>query len=61
LTAKFDGIIQFDGVRVTSGVDESGEKINVVIGRTGEVRIVKEDNPDKVLSQPHSLRFYQIL
>ncbi len=53
LKAKFDGIIQFDGVRITHGVDESGEKINVVIGRTGEMRIVKEDNPDKTLISNH--------
>ncbi len=53
LKAKFDGVIQFDGVRITNGVDESGEKINVVIGRTGEMRIVKEDNPDKTLISHH--------
>ena len=53
LKARFDGVIQFDGVRITNGVDESGEKINVVIGRTGEMRIVKEDNPDKTLISNH--------
>jgi DNA-directed RNA polymerase subunit beta' len=53
LKAKFDGIIQFDGVRVTTSIDENGEKSNVVIGRTGETRIVKEDNPDKTLIANH--------
>ncbi len=53
LKAKFDGIIQFDGVRTTSAVDESGEKTQVVIGRTGEMRIVKDDNPDKTLISNH--------
>jgi len=53
LRAKFDGIIQFDGVRVTSSQDEEGEKIQVVIGRTGETRIVKEDNHDKTLISNH--------
>lgn len=53
LKAKFDGVIQFDGVRTTSAVDESGEKTNVVIGRTGEMRIVKDDNPDKTLISHH--------
>ncbi len=53
MRAKFDGIIQFDGVRVTTSVDENGEKINIVIGRTGEMRIVKEDNPDKTLISNH--------
>ncbi|MFN8322355.1 MAG: DNA-directed RNA polymerase subunit beta' [Chitinophagales bacterium] len=53
MRAKFDGIIQFDGVRTTTVVDEAGEKTQVVIGRTGEMRIVKEDNPDKTLISNH--------
>ncbi len=53
LTAKFDGVIVFDGVRTIASTDESGEKVNVVIGRTGEMRIVKDDNPDKVLISQH--------
>ena len=53
MKAKFDGIIQFDGVRVTTSVDENGEKSSIVIGRTGEMRIVKEDNPDKTLISNH--------
>ncbi|MES2619482.1 MAG: DNA-directed RNA polymerase subunit beta', partial [Bacteroidota bacterium] len=53
MKAKFDGIIQFDGVRTTHTVDENGEKVNVVIGRTGEMRIVKDDNPDKTLISTH--------
>ncbi len=53
LRAKFDGVLQFDGVRLTTSQDEGGEKIQVVIGRTGEMRIVKEDNPDKTLISNH--------
>ncbi|MFN8297792.1 MAG: DNA-directed RNA polymerase subunit beta' [Chitinophagales bacterium] len=53
ITARFEGVIQFDGVRTTTAVDENGEKTNVVIGRTGELRIVKEDNADKVLISHH--------
>ncbi len=44
LVAKFDGTIQFDGLRTTTFVDNEGETINVVIGRTGEVRIVDVAN-----------------
>ncbi len=44
LLAKFDGTIQFDGLRTTTFVDGEGETINVVIGRTGEVRIVDVAN-----------------
>jgi DNA-directed RNA polymerase subunit beta' len=53
LLAKFDGVVVFDGVRTIATTDEAGEKVNVVIGRTGELRIVKDDNPDKVLNSVH--------
>jgi DNA-directed RNA polymerase subunit beta' len=42
LLAKFDGTIQFDGLRTTQYTNQEGEKETVVIGRTGEVRIVDE-------------------
>ncbi len=44
LLAKFDGTIQFDGLRTVTTVNGEGEKIQVVIGRTGEVRIVDTKN-----------------
>ncbi|MCW5909255.1 MAG: DNA-directed RNA polymerase subunit beta' [Chitinophagales bacterium] len=53
ITARFEGVVQFDGVRTTTAVDENGEKVNIVIGRTGEMRIVKDDNPDKTLISHH--------
>jgi DNA-directed RNA polymerase subunit beta' len=53
LLAKFDGVVVFDGVRTITTTDDAGEKMNVVIGRTGELRIVKDDNPDKVLNSVH--------
>ena len=52
LLAKFDGILQLDGVRSIVTTDENGEKQNVVIGRTGEMRIVKVGS-DKVLLTAH--------
>ena len=48
LVAKFDGTIQFDGLRTTKYKDEEGEEQTVVIGRTGEVRIVDVAN-DRLL------------
>ncbi|RYZ21073.1 MAG: DNA-directed RNA polymerase subunit beta', partial [Chitinophagaceae bacterium] len=48
LQAKFDGTIQFDGVRSVTTTNNEGEKVQVVIGRTGEVRIVDEKN-DRLL------------
>jgi DNA-directed RNA polymerase subunit beta' len=48
LVAKFDGTIQFDGLRTTTYKNEEGEDVIVVIGRTGEVRIVDVAN-DRLL------------
>ncbi len=48
LLAKFDGTIQFDGLRTTTSTSDEGEKQNVVIGRTGEVRIIDVEN-DRLL------------
>jgi DNA-directed RNA polymerase subunit beta' len=44
LAARFDGSIQFDGLRTTKYTDNEGEEQIVVIGRTGEVRIVDVAN-----------------
>jgi DNA-directed RNA polymerase subunit beta' len=44
LTAKFEGIIQFDGLRTVTTESNEGNKIQVVIGRTGEVRIIDTRN-----------------
>ncbi len=48
LLAKFDGTIQFDGLRTTEYTDSEGQKQTVVIGRTGEMRIVDMTN-DRLL------------
>ena len=48
LPAKFDGTIQFDGLRSVAAVNNEGNKIQVVIGRTGEVRIMDLKN-DRLL------------
>jgi len=44
MLAKFDGTIQFDGLRTVTTENSEGDKIQVVIGRTGEVRIVDTKN-----------------
>ncbi len=38
LLAKFDGTLQFDGLRTVHTENNEGKKIAVVIGRTGEIR-----------------------
>ncbi|MDE3235611.1 MAG: DNA-directed RNA polymerase subunit beta' [Bacteroidota bacterium] len=48
LNAKFDGTIQFDGLRTVTGTNNDGEKAQIVIGRTGEVRIMDVKN-DRLL------------
>jgi DNA-directed RNA polymerase subunit beta' len=48
LTAKFDGTVQFDGVRSVASTNNEGDKVQVVIGRTGEVRIMDTKN-DRLL------------
>ena len=44
LNAKFDGTIQFDGLRTVDAVNNEGNKVRIVIGRTGEVRIMDVKN-----------------
>src|SRR5215213_9430694 len=48
LTAKFDGTVQFDGLRSVTTENNEGDKVQVVIGRTGEVRIMDTKN-DRLL------------
>ena len=46
--AKFDGTIQFDGLRTVITENNEGAKVQTVIGRTGEVRIIDTKN-DRLL------------
>jgi len=48
LAARFDGTIQFDGLRTVSALSNEGDKVQIVIGRTGEVRIT-DVKADKLL------------
>jgi DNA-directed RNA polymerase subunit beta' len=48
MPAKFDGTVQFDGVRTVAGTNANGDKVAIVIGRTGELRIMDEKN-DRLL------------
>jgi DNA-directed RNA polymerase subunit beta' len=48
LISKFDGTIQFDGLRSVTAKNNEGENIQIVIGRTGEVRITDVKN-DRLL------------
>ena len=48
MVARFDGTIQFDGLRTVATQNNEGEKLQVVIGRTGELRIMDVKN-DRLL------------
>ncbi|WP_068246749.1 DNA-directed RNA polymerase subunit beta' [Hydrotalea flava] len=48
LLAKFDGTVRFDGLRTVSTLNNEGNKVNIVIGRTGEMRLMDEKN-DRLL------------
>jgi DNA-directed RNA polymerase subunit beta' len=48
MLAKFDGTIQFDGLRTVGIENAEGDKVQIVIGRTGEVRIIDTKN-DRLL------------
>lgn len=48
MPAKFDGTIQFDGLRTVTTENNEGDKVQIVIGRTGEVRIMDVKN-DRLL------------
>ena len=48
LPAKFEGTIQFDGLRTVITENNEGAKVQTVIGRTGEVRIIDTKN-DRLL------------
>lgn len=48
LTAKFDGTVQFDALRTVHTENNEGQKVQIVIGRTGELRIIDVKN-DRLL------------
>ncbi len=48
MLAKFEGTVQFDGLRTTKRIEDDGTTSDVVIGRTGEMRIMDVEN-DRLL------------
>lgn len=52
IEAKYDGVIEFDGVRTVKSETEAGGKVNIVIGRTGEIRL-KDPKDGRVLTTNH--------
>ena len=50
ITSKFDAKIEFDGIRTTTYKDEEGKKIEVVLSRTGELRLMNPEGTKMYLS-----------
>lgn len=40
LRAKYDGVVEIDDVKTVETEDQNGEKINIVVGRSSELRVV---------------------
>ncbi len=51
IKAKFPGILEFEGIRVIDTTDNDNNPIQVVMGRTGEIRIL--DNERRTLITNH--------
>ena len=52
LYAKFDGNLQFDGLRTVTTENNEGNKVQMVIGRTGEIRNI-DVKSDRLLNTMH--------
>jgi DNA-directed RNA polymerase subunit beta' len=40
IVTKVDGRVEFDGVRTTTQMDEEGNEVDIVLSRTGEIRVM---------------------
>jgi DNA-directed RNA polymerase subunit beta' len=52
IVSKFDGVIEFDELRIVKTTDDDGKAIQVVMGRSGEIKIL-DANKEKVLISNH--------
>jgi len=48
--AKFEGKLEFDGIRTIETTNADGESVSVVMGRTGEIRIVDPKSKQVLIS-----------
>jgi DNA-directed RNA polymerase subunit beta' len=52
IKAKFAGVLEFEGIRIVDTTDKEGNKVKVVMGRTGEIRIL-DGEKGRVLISNH--------
>ena len=50
IKAKFTGVIEFEAVRTLDSTDKDGNKVKVVMGRTGEIRIIEKEKSRVLIS-----------
>ncbi|MTI20398.1 DNA-directed RNA polymerase subunit beta', partial [Fulvivirga sp. RKSG066] len=50
IKAKFDGEIEFEGIRTIKTTNKDGDKVEVVMGRTGEVKVVDPKKKQVLIS-----------
>ena len=50
IRAKFDGKVEFEGVRTIETVNADGDKVNVVMGRTGEIKLIDPKTKQTLIS-----------
>ncbi|QSE97508.1 DNA-directed RNA polymerase subunit beta' [Fulvivirga lutea] len=50
IKAKFDGVIETEGIRTIKTTNKDGEKVEVVMGRTGEVKVVDPKKKQVLIS-----------
>ncbi len=53
LIAKFDGILEFDGLKTVTSQDTEGNDINVVLTRAAELKILDKGSKQRTLSSAH--------
>ncbi len=51
VNAKFTGKVEFEEMKMVPSVTNDGEKLNVVMARTAEVRIISTENGQMLISQ----------
>jgi DNA-directed RNA polymerase subunit beta' len=59
IVSKFNGRLEFDSIRVTETKDDEGKKQNIVLSRTGEVRILDSESGKQYAS--HHIPYGSIL
>jgi DNA-directed RNA polymerase subunit beta' len=52
ITAKFDGVIEFDGIKIAESTDDNGARTYVVLSRSGEIKVIDSDTK-KLLTSAH--------